>query len=457
MTIGKEIEQLRTGELVLHCVQIEVFQIIEDGLKMSGHGTINVNNVGTIYMEFICTTSKNVPHELFSERLPKDPLNEQHKLYLRAQTLSGDVYLSDGFSLQINMNSSHPPVHHYIFLSSINCCSTAEPHQSKEGNYLYFEFAEHFNIPANKSNSVISSLGYESYSRNQTVLEMDGYSISMVKELGYTEVRVKGCFDPEELLQCLKFYIGFSSASMPQFVYILKCKGEDKQEIISSIVNNQKRQRSSSPMVENVADRKYRDAVYHYKLLDNIISLRKKNPRQFESIYSQWERVWFSFQSKNSIMILTLSVAIEGLLNDIYIPAIKAKQNNLELEVEIKKVKQQIRALELTDDQRSRIMGSVSYWKNITAAKALEYLIEQGVITRADKKLWQELRNESAHPKVREDNLAKERLEREKVSSCLNLFHKIVLNTLAFSGPICILQAGKEPVCEELIHTEILN
>jgi hypothetical protein len=457
MTIGKETEQLRTGDLVLHCVQVEVFQIMDDGLKMSGHGTIKVNNVGTIYMEFICTTSESVPRALFSERLPKDPLNEEQKLYLRAQTISGDVYVSDGFSIQINMNSSYPPVHHNIFLSSINCCSTAEPHQSKKGNYLYFEFAEHFNIPANKSNSVVSSLGDESHSRNQTVLEMDGYSISMVKKPDYTEVRVTGCFDPEELLPCLKFYIGFSSASMPQFVYMLKRMGEDKQEIISSIANNQKRQRSSSPMVENCADKKYRDSVYHYKLLDNIISLNKKNPRQFESMYSQWERVWYSFQSKNSIMILTLSVAIEGLLNDIYIPAIKVKQNNLELEAEIKKVKQQIKTLELTDDQRNRILGSVSYWKNITAAKALDYLIEQGVITSADKKLWQELRNESAHPKVREDNLAKERLEREKVSSCLNLFHKIVLNTLAFSGPIWVLQAGKEPGCAELIHTEILN
>lgn len=457
MTIGKKIEHLRTGELVLHCVQVEVFQIIDDGLKMSGHGTIKVNNAGTIYMEFICTTSENVPHKLFSERLPKDPLNKEHQLYLRAKTISGDVYVSDGFSIQINMNSSTPPVHHYIFLSSVTCCSTAEPHQSKDGNYLYFEFAEHFNIPANKANSVVSSLGHESLSRDQTVLEMDGYSISMVKKLDYTEVRVTGCFDPEELLQCLKFYIGFSSASMPQFVYMLKRMGENKQEIISSIVNKQKLQLASSPMVGSIGDKKYRDSVYHYKLLDNIISLRKKNPRQFESMYSQWERVWYSFQSKNSIMILTLSVAIEGLLNDIYIPAIKVKQNNLELKAEIKKVKRQIKTLELTDDQRSRILGSVSYWKNITAAKALDYLIEQDVITSADKKLWQELRNESAHPKVREDNLAKEILEREKVSSCLNLFHKIVLNTLAFSGPIWILQAGKEPVCAELNHTEILN
>lgn len=53
MTLGNEIEQLRTGELVLHCVQVEVFQKMDNGLKMSGHGTIKINSVGTVYLEFI--------------------------------------------------------------------------------------------------------------------------------------------------------------------------------------------------------------------------------------------------------------------------------------------------------------------------------------------------------------------------------------------------------------------
>lgn len=388
MAIGKGVEQLRTGDLVLHCVLIEVFQKIDDGLMMSGHGTIKINTVGTIYIEFICTASENVPHALFNERLPKDPLNEEHKLYLRAQTINGDEYKSEGFSIEININSSYPPVHHYIFLSSIKSYSTAEPYEPTDNNYLYFEFAEYFNIPANKSNSVVSSLGEESHTRNQTLLDMGGYSISMVKHNGYTEVRVTGSFEPDVLLPCLKFYIGFSSASMPQFVYILKRIGKDKQEIISSIANVQKHQNSSSPMSSGVGDEKYRDSAYHYRFLENIIKLYKDNPKQFDSIYSQWERVWHSFQSKNSIMILTLSVAIEGVLNDIYIPAIKAKKDNSKLETEIQEIKKKIETLKLTNDQRNRIMGSVSYWKNITATKALDYLIEQGVITSADKKLW---------------------------------------------------------------------
>lgn len=457
MTTIQKLKNLRTGDLVLHCTEVEVFQKNIGGIKMSGHGAIKINNSGTIYMEFICTQSENVPLSLFDMKLPKDPLSELHKLYLRAESIDGKVYESDGFSLMTNMSSSRPPAHHYIFLSSIHSYTSDIQSMSDDDNYLYFEFKEHCEIPANKFNSITSTLGDESYSWNQAELKMDGYSISLIKNEEYTEVSVIGEFEPKTLLQCLKYYIGFSSASMPQFYYVLRRARGEKEEIISSIYKNHKYHRSSSPMVSNFQNDVHKAPDYHYCLLNNIINLYKMRPMKFECLYSQWERVWHSFQSKNSIMNLTLTVAIEGLLNDIYIPAIKAKRDDTEIDMKIKGVKDKIKNLELTEDERNRILGSVSHWKNITAAKALEHLIEQGIITTEDKNLWRKLRNESAHPKLRDVNLASEILERENVSSCLNLFHKLTLNTLAFSGPIAILQAGKKPKIEVIKHNEILN
>ena len=62
MLSNELIKQIRTGELILHCVEVEIFQKVDNGLKMLGHGTIKINSVGTIYLEFICTHSENVPH-----------------------------------------------------------------------------------------------------------------------------------------------------------------------------------------------------------------------------------------------------------------------------------------------------------------------------------------------------------------------------------------------------------
>ncbi|MEN2751717.1 hypothetical protein AAIR29_08735 [Psychrobacter sp. FBL11] len=451
------IKQIRTGELVLHCVEVEIFQTADNGCKMLGHGTIKINSVGTIYLEFICTHSENVPHAFFNKKLPKDPLNPEEKLYLRVKNLNGNEYKSDGFSIKINLNSSSLPAHYYVILSSIYSLSETELPKPKEDSYIYFEFADYFNIPSNKKNSVVSSLGSESHSWNQTVIQMDGYSVSMVKYKDYTEVKATGVFEADKLFKCLKFYIGFSSASMPQPYYMISITNGEEKRTVYSISDKQKRQTSSSPMVDSAADEKYRDSTYHYALLENIQSLYKDNSKHFDSVYSQWERVWYSFQSKNSIMILTLSVAIEGLLNDIYIPAIKSKDENIELNTEIDEIKAQIKNLKLTAEQCSRLLGSVSYWKNVTAAKALNYLVEHKIITSDDKKLWQNLRNESAHPKVREENLARERLEIEQVLSCLDLFHKLILNTLKFSGPIRVLQLKEHYGYVELNHIDVLS
>lgn len=54
-----------------------------------------------------------------------------------------------------------------------------------------------------------------------------------------------------------------------------------------------------------------------------MLSINNAKPLYFDSSYSQWMRVWHAFNSANNITILTLGVAIEGLLNDIFIPALK--------------------------------------------------------------------------------------------------------------------------------------
>ena len=451
MAIANLIKKLRTGDLVLHCTLVKVFQKSDNGIIMTGHGTIKINSVGTIYMEFICTASENIPSALFGESYPKDPLNDEDKLYLYAKTIDGSVYESNSFSISLNMNSHYPPVLHFIFLSSINSSNINEMYDVKKDSYLYCEFAEGFKIPANKATKIKSNNGSKSIKWDQTVLEMDNYSIHLVQKLGYTEVRISGDFEHEQLLRCLRFYIGFSSASMPQFLYILKRKGSEETEIISSINVEKKNQLASSPMIETAS------LDSHYQLLKNIINLYSERSEWFDSVYSQWERVWYSFQSENSIMALTLSVAIEGLLNDIYIPIIKDKGNNSELKSEICNIKKQIKEeLKLTDRQRERLLNNVSHWGNITAANALIYLIDNHVVTTEDKKLWSKLRNESAHPKIKVKSFELDKLERDSVLSCLNLFHKLILNVLAYSGPVRFFKASKDHEHSSIQYQNVL-
>jgi hypothetical protein len=457
MASDKKAELLRKGDLFIHCVDVEILQIESNGLRLKGHGTIKINKVGTLYLEFICVEAEQVPRALFGERVPKDTLDEKQKLHLKATSINGDIYESQGFSIEVSHNTNHPPSVLYVFLSSITCRSQTQDYEPSVNQYLYFEFSERFDIPANKCNSETSTLGSESHTWNQTLIDTEGFNVSMVKHKTYTEVRVNGQFDISEVKACLLFYIGFTSASMPQPVLTFERDGQIKTEVISSVVNAQKLQKSSSPITSSASTAKGDRTQYHYNLFLNILELYRSQRARFDSINSQWERVWYAFQSQNSILVLTLSVGIEGLLNDIYIPQIKAKNDNSTLKASIRKTISEIKKLELTTEQKERLCNSVGHWGNLTALNALDYLIKHNIITKEDKDRWKYLRNESAHPRVKDNCLSREIEDREKVLSCLNTFHKLILNTLGYSGPVAYFRSNKDHELIEVVFQNVLD
>lgn len=186
------------------------------------------------------------------------------------------------------------------------------------------------------------------------------------------------------------------------------------------------------------------------------MKLHKEHINFFNCIYSQWERTWHGFNSTGDISELVLTVAIEGILNDVYIPTFKQTRVDNELEKAVSLIKKQLDALELNKEHLSRLKMSVSYWKNITAAKSLDILISENVINKNDKKIWNEIRNASAHPKNKELNNIEEQLKREKVLICLNLFHKLVLNVVGYTGPVSLF-SDHNPDLFMLQHKNVLS
>ncbi len=429
-SINSLLPLIREGKLELHCVNIKIWQ--EGGIELFGHGIIKINKNGVLYLDFICTKNDKLPGLMLSEKLPKDLLNEKERFYLECETLSGDILKASNFSIEFGLSDMQPPNHKNIILNNISCEETKD----EDGDFLYFEFSEHCDIPANKSNSETSTQGYESHSWNESIIDMEEeFKIHIIDEKDYKYCAVEGSFEVSRVFECLQFYIGFTCGSMIQPIYSLERSGKHTINRIHSIRNLQKTQRSSNPVPSLYARENKVDHDYHYQIFKNIYNLFSENPKHYESIYSQWKRVWYSFQSVNSITTLTLSVAIEGLLNDIFIPQFKSLGFNDHLNNEIRRIKSLISGLNLTPDQVNRLKGSISYWKNITASKALEYLIQLQVISSAEKTSWSNLRNSSAHPKTKEMDSSSLEVERQELLLCLNLFHNLIFNTIKYSGP----------------------
>ncbi|ARP40820.1 hypothetical protein [Vibrio syngnathi] len=451
---------IRNTELKIHCLSVRIWQDMPNGIELTGHGTIKQNKFGTLYIEFVCTnTVYNPPsgaRRSLNARIPANSLNPSEKIYAEFEALNGERFTSEGFTLTINLFERNRNKVIYIHLPYVQSVKEREG-SNHHSNYLYYEFCEKVDVPANVLNETKSTKGSESSSWDETKIEHDSFELVVQDETDHTIVKVSGDFDTEKMVACANFYIGFSCGVMPQAYVVVESMGSKSVTRIKSFNNQNSRKRSSNPIPSDVGIDGKASGAHSYDLFKQIFSLQQNEPNRFASIWGQWERVWYGFTSVDEISELVLSVAVEGLLNDVYIPVFKQTRTDAELEAEINAIKKMFDELDISKAHRDRLKGSVSYWKNITAAKALDLLVSEGVIDTNDKKVWNKLRNDSAHPKIKELNSAEEQEKLDNVLDCLNLFHRLVLNIIGYTGPVNIFSAGQDRPLSMIQNKDVLS
>lgn len=119
-------------------------------------------------------------------------------------------------------------------------------------------------------------------------------------------------------------------------------------------------------------------------------------------------------------------------------------------------IKSIVKDISVSENYKQRIIGSISYWKNISASKALDILTNEGVIGENDKKIWSNLRNEVAHPQVKNIDILQQQIKRDKTLQCLNLFHKLVLNVVEYTGPVNMFSMDKDTPVELIRYKDVL-
>lgn len=443
-TISKEArEKIRDYTFETHCPSVKIYQ--EHGLTLEGYGIIKINDFGTFYLEFICLKKENIPHIEWELQFPSDMLDESQTCYLEATDTQGKVYKSEGFRFSLHVMSIIKTSIHHILL--INLRITTHYSVSSK-NHLYLEFNQSLNIPRNKLNKSTSTLGTSSSSWNESIInfEKENYKIRIVNndEDNQNFIVVEGAEESEELLDCLAFYLGLTSGILLQ-PYYSNYISNNRETITLYSTNKIYLNKSFITTIPHpLRNEEFRDGEYHFNILRNSIQLSKEKPEIFRSIYAQWKRVWYSYNSEQDITNLTLTTAIEGLLNDIFIPILTQTKRDEKLENDIKEIKNIIKKLEIDPIYKDRLIGSISYLKNITANKALNLLVDLTLLKRAEIEAWKVLRNEVAHPKVKDYNLSKQYEKMENFILCINLFNSLVFQVLSYNGPINYFNPSKK-------------
>lgn len=432
MITDKDLEKIRDYSFEVHCSKVKIFQ--KQGIVLEGYGIIKMNDYGVFFIEFICLEKKNILHIDWSISFPEDSLDDSQKLYLEAISLTGTIFEAEGFTVVLQTIFLHKSSVHHILLEKIRTIESIKtPH-----NHFYIEFNQNVNIPRNRNNSVVSTLGSESFAWNESIINLDEDSLKVriVDDHGSKKfISIEGSINPEIILDCLTFYLGFCSGILLQPYYSTYMISNQKIITLYS-TNKLYLQKSYVPAIaSNLSNKEFRDGEFHFNILRNSIRLHAKNPKHFLSIFAQWRRVWLSFNSEQDLTNLALTTAIEGLLNDIFIPIFKKTKKDAVLEEDINRIKEIIQTLEINEAYKGRLQDSISHLKNITANKALSLLVDTQVLSKEEIRAWKALRNEVAHPKIRSANLSNKYDEKENFISCLNLFNSLILQTLLYNGP----------------------
>lgn len=427
----KDFPAVRDGSFTIHCTSILIEQRKQDGVRLEGHGIIKINSVGTLFLEFVCLKTHNIPNNRWGIHLPDDPFATDEKLFLSAITVDSQTISATNFTMKFGV-FDRPPFITYTFFPTVTFTGEANQ-QSEHVNSIYFELKEKVAIPRNKMNTEISSLGNESYKTNQTILQWDNIDLSVVNHDDHVSVRAKGTFNTEDLLESLIFYIGFTAGSMPQPYITSKINGSKKELSIHSVRNSVRNQLIPAAICDRTTINGNLPDESHYKLLQRIVRLKFDRPQYFESVYAQWKRVWFGYHASREIKNLTLGVAVEGVLNDIYIPKFQERVD-IGFETKKKEIIQKLEKLEIDAAHIEIISKSVSGWGNIHAGAALKILEQKGIVSRDEVKAHSKIRNSSAHPKSVEDTVPRQIREHKHVGMCFNLLYGLMLNVLSYEG-----------------------
>lgn len=452
---------VRECNLEWHCHEVTISQKeLDDGYEFKGYGTIKSHENGGLYLDFICLESTKRMD--FRTPIPEDSLDPKQSITMIANSIDGIGVLSKGLRIETNFQStiSTDPTFYRIGLPCIEIVESSDIEKT-DNKYLQLEFNEKCRAPTNKSNKTESTLGTSSFSWNQTVLNHLGGEINIIYHEKFTEVYANGSqYDLEVLRDAIVFYLGFSSGKYIQPYFEYRKDSDSEITIINSIDKKKLNDGIPAPISDMVRDQnnQWLDQD-HFDLFYKIYETLADNPKVFESVYSQWKRVWHSFLSPEfSVPMLTISVAVEGVLNDIFIPAIADSLIDEEFEAEKERISLAVGGLDnIAEEHIESIKKFIGRWGNIHPKKALDHLENIKVIEKRQIKNWSDLRNSSAHPKLMKQDEGRKRKDINRTIICLGLFYRLILNVFSYKGAQYAFEKPKDSKLVIYEHINVLH
>lgn len=197
--------------------------------------------------------------------------------------------------------------------------------------------------------------------------------------------------------------------------------------LIKHVSSNHKKPKIGPPI--NTKDP--RNTSFVWQLFDNylnyIIHYKEEYKYHLISVYNL--QVLKGSEGSIEPMMLTLGIAVEGILNEAFPELKKLPENKIE---ELERSKKIIKDSSLEKDFKNRLIGAMERWDTRSATSMLYYLVETEVVKNEEVNAWKKIRNPTAHAVLPDSNDLQELVDFCHTVSVL--FYKLIFHAIGYNG-----------------------
>ena len=411
-----DIEKLVSRTLIIECFEITLTQNSESSpLIFNGPGSITIEPDGKLSLKMYDATKKSSMSEMMRVAFYQGTgvVAESEYFSLCAKDSSGNlwfaprVFINDGLQL-----TPHGTIINF-YIPEIR---TDRAHRRVDLDGLSIAnivISGRYRLPFNKFEDQAD--GSASVTGLEFEIENGEITLSQkAKHLAVDIVSKNLEIDHDFIIKISEaLSIAIGREAWPAYYRVYK------SGMLSSFING-KSDVSGLGMVRPLVD------VFPYKtakLITFVNQYTNNRKKEHDHIVYYWRRLYYISSKVTDVAALVLTVNIEGLINN-YFRDGRAPSDKIMGEIGLSR--KLIDPLRLPGSTNSRIKNVLGAMKKLTAPNILRELADEGRISTAHVKSWNNLRHSLAHAGNTDSNPAAINVFIEDINNCLDLFYHLI-------------------------------
>lgn len=434
MINDKDLRALGNDAFVLECKEIKLIPASSGPEKIvyAGPGSVSQTVAGTFHVKVYCQGSVHPKHVFASTSgsAPGKLIADDEYFHVEAKDFHGNTWRADRILPSLKSGAGFKD---YIIEAQCRKLWTKVTVEiAPDADSVSIFYRGDITIPSNTVTETKTKIGEriakQGWDLNAGLFEAAGMEFEVVSEAGWL------CLDAVSKGQIIEYATALRISEALQFVLARKLawscikiwQKNTQTTFISAVAKNEKRTRIQPPLAFGAIDKDGGVWMLFGSYLTHTLGHLRED---WHPIFRRIQAVVTSGEASIEAQGLTLSVAVEGLLND---ALSEIGQPDSEFKGKVKATHDLICKSEIDHNIKKRVVGFVDNMVFTRAKDRLRVLRDAGLIDKNLIENWDSLRNPSTHGDVADWQDLQKYID--KCASVLALFYQLIFLAIGYKG-----------------------